>query len=445
MKKLLPVLLLLVLLLASCYPGGKITITGQLPVIDSFEAGPATISAGESSTLSWAVSGATSVSINQGIGNVALSGTRAVVPAATTVYTLTASSTAGSVMATTQVIVTEAAAPPTPIGLPVISYFIANPSSITPGSSITLSWNVTNATSVTVDNGVGPVGSSGTTIILPVASTTFTLTASNAAGSNTASTAVIVSGVSTPPASLPVINYFTATPPLISSGGSTTLSWDVSDATSVTIDNGVGSVASSGSTLASPAASTDYTLTATNAYGWRTMTVPVFVAGGGIHVAYDFVEQAPTAYWWTKVGSTFVDLPFPGAINDSRGFATYRTSIKLSDGNTYTKVLETHPQWVDNGWISGKYTGVYVPAGAKLKIKVGLINGATAGNVEFHIGKLGDVAVLDPVVTYADGVKTLEADLGAYAGQTIDFVLGTNANGSSAQDWGAWAEAQIIY
>lgn len=447
MKKLVPLLILVVLFIASCYPGGPITIGGQLPVINSFNASPSSISAGDSSSLSWTVSGAASVSIDQGIGNVALTGTRAVAPAATTIYTLTASSTGGMVTATTQVIVTGAAPPPPPVGLPVINYFAANPTSISLGSSVTLSWNVTNATTVTIDNGVGNIASSGSTIVLPVANTIYTLTASNASGSVTSSATVIVSGISPPPtpSGLPVINYFTASPPIISSGGFTTLSWNVSNATSVTIDNGIGSVAASGSMIVSPAASTNYTLTATNAYGWRTQMLPVLVAGGGTHVAYDFVEQAATAYWWTKIGSTITALPFPGALNDNRGFATYRLNVQLNDGHTYTKVLETHPQWVNGGWISGKYSGVTVPAGAKLRIKVGFVSGAGAGNVEFYIGKFGAVATLNPTVAYADGVKVLEADLSAYAGQTIDFVLGTNANGSSAQDWASWAEAKIIY
>jgi hypothetical protein len=447
MKKLVPVFMVALLFLVGCYPGAPITCTGpsQQPSIISFNAEPSSISAGESSDLSWNVSGATTVSIDQGIGNVALTGTRSVAPAVTTVYTLTALSSAGTATATTQVIVTGAAPPPTPTGVPVINYFTASPSSISLGGSATLSWNVSNATSVTIDNGVGSVGSSGSTSVLPTATTVFTLTASNAAGSATATALVSVSGAPSPPAGLPVIDYFTATPPIISSGGSTTLSWSVSNATSVAIDNGVGSVALSGSMPVSPAASTNYTLTASNSYGWRTMTVPVLVTGGGPTVAYDFVQQASTAYWWTKVGATFVDLPFPGSTGDNRGFATYQYNVKLNDGNTYTKVLETHPQWVDNGWISGKYSGVYVPPGAKLRIKVGLIQGASAGNVTFNIGKLGDPATINTNVFYAGGVKVLESDLSAYAGQTIDFVLNVNANGSSAQDWAAWAEAQIIY
>jgi hypothetical protein len=443
MKKLVPLLLLAVLFLAGCYPGGPITITGpsQLPAINSFNASPASISAGESSNLSWTVTSASTVSIDQGIGNVALTGTRAVAPAATTIYTLTASSSAGSVTATTQVIVSGA---PPSTGLPVINSFIASPSSITVGGSTSLSWNVSNATSVTIDNGVGPVGSSGNTIVLPSTTTTYTLTASNAAGSTPATTQVIVSGA--PYGGLPAINYFTASPPVISGGsGSTFLRWDISNASSVSIDNGIGPVPSSGTILVTMSSSTNFTLTATNSYGPVYLTVGVIVTGGGGSVAYDFVEQAPTAYWWTIISSSVVALPFPGAINDNRGFATYRDNIKLSDGNTYTRVLETHPQWVNNGWISGKYSGVYVPPGAKLRIKIGLINGAAAGNVEFHIGKLGDVATISAGVAYADGVKEVEANLDAYAGQTIDFVLGTNANGSSTQDWAAWAEAKIIY
>src|SRR4030042_1129622 len=111
MKKLVPLLLLAMLLVAGCAPGGPITITttGQQPSIVSFNAGPPSISAGDSSNLSWSVTGATTVSIDQGIGNVALTGTRAVAPAATTIYTLTASNAAGSVTATTQGIVTGAA------------------------------------------------------------------------------------------------------------------------------------------------------------------------------------------------------------------------------------------------------------------------------------------------------------------------------------------------
>ncbi len=282
MKKLIPLLLLVGVFTVGCLPGGPITVTtsGQPPVINSFDASPPSISAGGSSTLTWKVSGATTVSIDQGIGNVALTGSRAVMPSVTTVYTLTATNAAGvSATATTQVIVSGAPSPPTPAGLPVVNSFTASPPSITAGSSATLSWNVSNATSVTIDPGVGTFASSGTTIVLPAVTTTYILTATNVAGSTTAMTQVTVSGTPSPPAGLPVVNYFTANPPSITAGSSTTLSWSVSNATSVTIDPGVGSVGLVGTAPVSPATSTNYTLTATNAAGLYSLTIAVLVTG----------------------------------------------------------------------------------------------------------------------------------------------------------------------
>jgi len=207
MKKLFPLLLLAVLFITGCDLSGlSITTTNQQPVINSFSASPSNISAGETSTLNWTVTGAATVSIDQGIGTVALTGPRAVTPAATTIYMLTASNTAGSVTATTQVIVSGATSPPesTPSpseGLPVVDYFMANPPSITAGGSTTLGWNVSNATSVVIDNGVGSVGSAGTTIVSPAASTNYTLAAANATGSYYMTIAVLVTGAA--PAGMP--------------------------------------------------------------------------------------------------------------------------------------------------------------------------------------------------------------------------------------------------
>ena len=78
------------------------------PIINSFSASPSTITVGESSTLSWSATDATSVTIDNGIGSVALTGTTAVNPTTTTTYTLTATNVAGSVTATTTVTVSSA-------------------------------------------------------------------------------------------------------------------------------------------------------------------------------------------------------------------------------------------------------------------------------------------------------------------------------------------------
>ena len=78
-------------------------------------ASPASITSGQTATLTWSTTNAASVAINQGIGTVALSGSRSVTPQASTTYTLTATNASGSATANATVTVTAAAdtTPPT--------------------------------------------------------------------------------------------------------------------------------------------------------------------------------------------------------------------------------------------------------------------------------------------------------------------------------------------
>jgi hypothetical protein len=153
------------------------------------------------------------------------------VPSATTVYTLTATNSTGtSATATTQVLVTGSSTPitpptpPTTGGVPVVNYFDASPSTIFAGDSATLNWNVSNATSISIDHGVGPVSSSGITTVYPTMSTKYTLTAINTAGSSIQSATVFVSGV--PPQSFAVTSVtVSADPPSFSGACPTTVNF----------------------------------------------------------------------------------------------------------------------------------------------------------------------------------------------------------------------------
>jgi YD repeat-containing protein len=75
----------------------------------------------------------------------------------------------------------------------------------------------------------------------------------------------------------PVINSFGAGPSWILSGHSTTLYWTMSGGTptSLSIDQGIGSVFNSGSVTVSPTTQTTYTLTASNSIGTATAQVTV--------------------------------------------------------------------------------------------------------------------------------------------------------------------------
>ena len=78
---------------------------------------------------------------------------------------------------------------PTPA--PVISSFTASPASVDLGTPSTLSWSVSDATSLSIDSGIGAVTGS-TKAVIPGSSTTYTMTATGPGGSVTRAVTVTV-------------------------------------------------------------------------------------------------------------------------------------------------------------------------------------------------------------------------------------------------------------
>ena len=179
------------------------------PQIISFTANPTSIAAGQSSTLNWQVVNADSVTITS-LGTVALAGSSPVSPATTTTYTLTATRGGQTATATATVTVTAPGG-----GLPRIISFAPNPATIDFGKSSSLSWVVENATTVNITT-IGDVGLTGTHTVSPASTVSYTLTATNANGSVTATTTLTVI------ASVKIVS-FTATPSTVRSGNTSVL------------------------------------------------------------------------------------------------------------------------------------------------------------------------------------------------------------------------------
>lgn len=100
--------------------------------------------------------------------------------------------------------VTTPSAPPPPPPPPKpqaarINTFTAEPATIERGQSATLSWNVANATDISIDQGLGTVNATGTRTVFPSNSTTYTLTARSPAGMDMRSVTVNVSTPAPPP------------------------------------------------------------------------------------------------------------------------------------------------------------------------------------------------------------------------------------------------------
>jgi hypothetical protein len=144
----------------------------------------------------------------------------------------------------------------------------ASPATIVNGGSSTLNWTTTNAATASIDNGVGTVPVNGSVSVSPTATTTYNITATGAGGSASVSVKVTVE------AAPPTITS-SATPEFIPPGGSSTLAWTTTNATSVSIDQGIGGVDLSGSLVVSPTSETTYMLTAIGPGGTATTSVTV--------------------------------------------------------------------------------------------------------------------------------------------------------------------------
>ncbi|MCY3756540.1 MAG: hypothetical protein OXG96_02345, partial [Acidobacteria bacterium] len=251
------------------------------------------IQLGDSSTLSWDSSNANSVTINQGIGTVAVDSPghgKSVTPpqpgagetSKSTTYRFTAAG--GGHPGTCSVTVTVWRPPN-------VGRFSAAPAILRKQQTARLTWATSHASGVTIDRGIGtvPVDSSqegrGVTPSQPSTgetsrSTSYRLTASNPAytGADAATATVSVTVWNRPS-----VDSFTASPSTINGGEDSSLKWTTTHATSVSIDQGVGSVSVddvSGNTKVSPDQGTTYTLTASNpAYsGSHAVTGTVYLA-----------------------------------------------------------------------------------------------------------------------------------------------------------------------
>ncbi len=248
------------------------------PVITLNRAAPATIYRESSannpwptaSTLSWTVLNTDQLSLDNGIGVVTGTTSRVVSPIQNTTYTLTATNAGGAVSATVAVAV-ESMPPPCILSLSQSAIVVK------PGEAVALSWAAENYDTfslydpVALRDVLAPVGTATGVVVRPAQNTTYTLKATNVAGTVSRDVSVAV-------AQKPVIEAFLGSPARIAPGQATTLTWGVTNYASLWID-GIGDVTANatGTLSVSPGTTTQYTLIATNAQGSVMASVTVTV------------------------------------------------------------------------------------------------------------------------------------------------------------------------
>lgn len=127
----------------------------------------------------------------------------------------------------------------------------------------------------------------------------------------------------------PIVSIFSADPSTIKEGESSILTWDVSNATTVTIEPEVGTVDSSGSTTVSPVVTTDYNLIATNSAGSVTATVIVTVINT-ITIQPDSIDGKDAIVDYTNPTINYGNVVFLVVSSNSEIYRSY-LQFDLSD------------------------------------------------------------------------------------------------------------------
>lgn len=334
------VALLGLLALTGCPDDGPETLT---PTITSFSANPTSVASGGTTTLSWETSDADDIKISSGSATLTQSTeatgtfTTAALTADTT-FTLEATNDSGSVSKTVTVTVGGA-------GAPTVDSFAANPTAIDPGASSTLSWMTTNAISVNIMEGANTLvtdgDADGSFMVTPDATTTYTVVAKNAAGD----TAMAMVTVTVNAAPAPTVATFTANPAAVDPGDSATLSWNVMNADTIEITDGAGTSVYSGSEAmgtvsVSPAATTTYTLTATNQVGTDSDTFTVSV-NPPMGAAVDAFTANPSTVMLGMGSDLSWMVQRADAVEIMAGGAVLNTSTSQSGTFTVTPTITT--------------------------------------------------------------------------------------------------------
>ena len=249
----------------------------------SIKASSSSISAGQSDTLTVTETSAASIHVTGSNGSSYTlpysGGSITVMPSSTTTYTATATNSSGS--ATSQVTVTVGSSGTTN---PTVT-IRASSSSITAGSSDTLTVTASNATSVNVAGSDGSMysvpASGGSFAVSPKSTTTYTATAKGSSGATASAQTTITVGATS--GSGPTVTI-KASSSNITAGQTDTLTVTASSAASVHVTGSNGTSYtlpySGGSIMVAPSSTTTYTATATNSHGSNTAQVTVTVGAG---------------------------------------------------------------------------------------------------------------------------------------------------------------------
>lgn len=334
-----------------------------LPTL-TFSANVASITSGQSVTLTWQASNATSITITAAAGSATrtlatssqASGNVSDSPTQTTTYSAVASGSGGS--SSTQTVTVQVTQP----GPPQITQFSASPTTVNGGNTTTLIWATTNTTSVNITpavpppNDEGALPTSGSTVVPVSATTTFSITASGPGGNT---------GPQTVTVTVPFTLTLSATPATIAPGQTSTLSWQVANgtATSIAVTDSSGNpicnpcALPQGTATVTPSATTTYTASAassaaTSLTAAATVTVNAAQAGVIKHIFFMLQENRSFDMYLGQLGLYRPNRLLQFGITDTQTIDEFDPNVTLTNHNTSATAQPFHESTVCTEGIS---------------------------------------------------------------------------------------------
>jgi hypothetical protein len=159
-------------------------------------------------------------------------------------------------------------------------------------------------------------------------------------------------------------------------------------------------------------------------------------------LSFDFIAQGPNAAWRNATAS----IPFTDPDNDAPGVAVNVANVKMEDGITYPSLLATYPQKITNGMVLGLYPNYTIQANDHLRTKIGLHYDCSGGSVKFQIRYIEgqtEVTVGEWLENCDGALSSLDINLSALVGHTVQFELVAIANGAWTNDLSLWVAPRI--
>jgi hypothetical protein len=159
-------------------------------------------------------------------------------------------------------------------------------------------------------------------------------------------------------------------------------------------------------------------------------------------LSYDFIAKGPNAAWRNATAS----IPFVDPDDDSLGVVVNVANVKMEDGVTYPSLLATYPQKITNGMVLGLYPAYTIQANDHLRTKIGLRYNCGSGDVIFQIRYIEgstEVTVGQWEEKCEGMLASLDVNLSALVGHTVQFELVVQANGAWDNDYALWVAPRI--